>query len=407
MPKVTDLYLRSKYNKPQPTQQIIAYRPFLFVRITKTGIISWLYRSQLNGNRFKLVLGRYPAMKISDAVAISNEYSELLEQGIDPRVRQEKDECAIKTYDDLFRFKCQQLDLSPKTLNSQQYSYGGLLKKRIGHFELAKATRMDYVVQLNKIKTIVSPGYLFTLFTNIKSTLNLAVKYDIIAKNPLGPLNPADIGAVKSRRTNHIATEEIGQFWLAINEIHSLEQDRILYKLYLIFGCRRSELLDAKKGEFDLINKVWTLPANRHKTGKKSQAPILRVIPKLAEQLIKQLPENSSQYLFPARNGKEQPLSRHVVDNIKNKVNERLVSKGLTTMTTHDIRRVCRNAWERKPLRFNFHVAESMLGHKVNTGVARHYLDYDYLDEQGEYYERWCEYILELYHIENKIITTN
>lgn len=33
-----------------------------------------------------------------------------------------------------------------------------------------------------------------------------------------------------------------------------------------------------------------------------------------------------------------------------------------------------------------------MLGHK---GVSEHYLDYKYIEEQRQCYEKWCDYILD------------
>ncbi len=40
-----------------------------------------------------------------------------------------------------------------------------------------------------------------------------------------------------------------------------------LIKLLLHFGCRSSELITARVDDFDFINKVWTVPPERHKTG--------------------------------------------------------------------------------------------------------------------------------------------
>lgn len=61
---------------------------------------------------------------------------------------------------------------------------------------------------------------------------------------------------------------------------------------------------------------------------------------------------------------------------------------GLPRTTNHDMRRTARNIWEAMDV--PFHVAETMLGHKVHRGVQSHYLDYDYLDEQREAYASWC-----------------
>jgi len=59
----------------------------------------------------------------------------------------------------------------------------------------------------------------------------------------------------------------------------------------------------------------------------------------------------------------------------------------------HDLRRTARSRFSTIT---SFHVAEVMLGHAVGSQVARVYDRYDYLAEQAEAYEAWCEKLFRL-----------
>ena len=52
----------------------------------------------------------------------------------------------------------------------------------------------------------------------------------------------------------------------------------LLVKLVLLFGCRPGEIAQARRAEFDLKQRIWTIPPERHKTGKATGRPLKRPI---------------------------------------------------------------------------------------------------------------------------------
>lgn len=72
------------------------------------------------------------------------------------------------------------------------------------------------------------------------------------------------------------------------------------YKLLLYFGCCSSELITARGDDFDLINKIWTVPPERHKTGDITGEPLKCPIIEPVEELIKYVISinNGSNILF-------------------------------------------------------------------------------------------------------------
>ncbi|MCV5296591.1 tyrosine-type recombinase/integrase, partial [Escherichia coli] len=75
--------------------------------------------------------------------------------------------------------------------------------------------------------------------------------------------------------------------YAAIDGSRMVPKYRAFIKLLLHFGCRSSELITARVGDFDFINKVWTVPPERHKTGEITGEPLKRPIIEPVEELIK------------------------------------------------------------------------------------------------------------------------
>ena len=79
------------------------------------------------------------------------------------------------------------------------------------------------------------------------------------------------------------ATEVVGERWLTDEEIKGLwkaldakpAKVAAFFKLCLITGCRPREVIDAVVGEFDFDAALWTIPAARIKTGRKSGDHVL------------------------------------------------------------------------------------------------------------------------------------
>jgi integrase len=163
----------------------------------------------------------------------------------------------------------------------------------------------------------------------------------------------------------------------------------------MIFANRPNELRLAKKSDFDLEKMIWTVREENNKTRKKNGGEIRRAIPPLACEVIRAqfmlFPEFKT--MFPAvRIGKDRVMAANTPVEFGSLLADYIESKGYPRTTNHDMRRTARNIWEQ--LGISYHVSETMLGHKVHTGIRSHYLDYDYLEEQREAYRRWCDVIL-------------
>ncbi len=89
----------------------------------------------------------------------------------------------------------------------------------------------------------------------------------------------------------------------------------ITVKLLLMLAVRKSELIGARKSEFDLEARLWHLPADRNKT----ESAITIPLPHQAVEALETLNRlsESSDWLLPARKAQDRMLP-HIHENTLN-----------------------------------------------------------------------------------------
>ncbi|WP_216636482.1 hypothetical protein [Endozoicomonas ascidiicola] len=86
-------------------------------------------------------------------------------------------------------------------------------------------------------------------------------------------------------------------------------KNKIFLKLCLAFGCRNGEVRRSEKKDFDLKKRIWTVPPENHKLGRKSGEPLLRPIIKELVPLIEQaMMLSDCRYLIPCED-KHEPFT--------------------------------------------------------------------------------------------------
>jgi len=146
-------------------------------------------------------------------------------------------------------------------------------------------------------------------------------------------------------------------------------------------GQRREEVAQAIWDEFDLEQRVWTLPNRRTKNGKPH-------IVHLASQSIAILKQASRKGQFPFSDSGTKPYqsfsrAKRELDRIS----------GIENWRLHDLRRTCVSGMAR--LGIAPHVADKILNHRGGTisGVAAVYQRYDFMAERKDALERWAEHV--------------
>lgn len=396
---ITDAWLRATQGKPYKGQPEVTHRDGLGVRVSPKGKVTWVYRVTYLGKAIKMKLGEYPAMKMRDALREREKKAELVILGIDPRTGINLSDKALpSTINDLIEYwvenhgkdNVKQWETIQKMFERDISPYVG--QHQAKHLELA-----DFMPVFKKAKQRVSAKHSANLMSRFKQVLSFAVRHGLLKYNVLSEVKKADVGAQTDTKKGKQTEEGVKALWKAIDGLGTHESNKNFLRLMMIFANRSNELRLAKKQDFDLDSLVWTVPEENNKIRKKQGGPIRRSIPPLAEEIIRFQfsiwPE--FEIMFPPINKEEdRPMSENVPVAFGHKLADAIEVAGFPRTTNHDMRRTARNIWE--AMGVPFHVAETMLGHKVHTGVQSHYLDYDYLDEQREAYENWSSKLAEV-----------
>ena len=198
-----------------------------------------------------------------------------------------------------------------------------------------------------------------------------------------------------SDKKNHPALpwSQVANFY---SRIHS-EQDvgSQALQLTILTALRTSEVLGAKWQEFDLVNKVWTIPPERMKARKEHRVPLSSAVLKLLEEI----PRVSSGLLFEGRT-EGKPVSNMAMLMKIRRLDETKYntdSKGWRdaqgdVITVHGFRSTFRD-WAAENTRFQNHIVEQALAHTIGNAVEAAYRRGDLLERRRELMEAWAQYV--------------
>lgn len=394
---ITDAWLRATQGKPYKGKAEITHRDGLGVRISPRGKVSWILRVMFNGKPVKMKLGEYPALKMRDALRERDKKVELLQMGVDPRSGiNVADKTKPSTIDELIEYWVVNHGReNVKQWRALQRMFATDVSPYLGAYQAKVLELSDYMPIFQKAKIRVSAKHAANLMSRFKQVLSYAVRHGLLKYNVLAELKKSDVGIAATPKKGKQTESGIHALWGAIDNIGVHESNKNFLRLMMIFANRSNELRLAKKADFDLNNKVWTVPEENNKARKKQGGAIRRAIPPLAEHIIRAQfaiwPD--LEIMFPpVVKIEDRPMSANTPVDFGAKLADEIEGQGYPRTTNHDMRRTARNMWE--AMGVPFHVAETMLGHKVHRGVQSHYLDYDYLTEQTSAYARWAEYII-------------
>lgn len=399
---LSDSWLKAAYGKAILKATEKADRDGLSARISAKGKIVFQFRFRYAGKHQRCDLGTYPLMTLKEARAECLIYRSTLEKGEDPRITKalsmaEKEEAATVT--DLFKlWYASDVDGKKVSANESWRSIEIHILPKLGKLPAGKLTLHHWLPIIENM-TAKTPAMAVRVLTQCKLMLRWAVRRKLIDHNPLADITAKrDLHVAKKQGERALSDQEIGWLFEYFNSDARMEPKNLLFmKLCLFYGCRNGELRKAKKSDFNFETKVWSVPPENRKTGKKSGRAMLRPIPAEFEPDIKMLMSLSpGEYLVPLR-GKDSPLTTSATLSLPTRVMSWLrTNKGINMQhwSMHDLRRTARTNFG--PITMpNIHVAEIMLDHTI-PGMWHVYDKEFYLPEQTMAYKAWYRKLMKI-----------
>lgn len=183
------------------------------------------------------------------------------------------------------------------------------------------------------------------------------------------------------RRVEHHAAlpyVEIGAFMAGLRAQDGVSARALEFAI--LTAARTGEVIGARWGEINIIDKLWTIPAERIKGGREHRvplsAPALAIVEKMA--MIR-----SGEFVFPG--GKEgRPLSNMAFLMLLRRMNH-------DDLTAHGFRSSFRD-WAAERTNFPSEVAEMALAHAVGDKVEAAYRRGDLFQKRRQLAEAWAKF---------------
>jgi integrase len=368
----------------------------LYLQVTKGGARTWVFRFMLHGRAREMGLGPLHIVSLSEAREKARGCRKLRHEGIDPiEARNAKHaeerlaaataltfkECAER-YIEAHRAgwkNSKHAKQWPSTLEAYVYPVFGAL--------FVQAIDVGLVMKVLEPIWRTKPETASRVRGRIESVLDWAtVRGYRKGDNPArwrGHLDKLLPARAKVRKVEHHAAlpyADVGHFVAGLREQEGIASRAL--EFLILTATRTGEVIGARWDEFDLDEKLWTVPGVRMKAGKEHRVPLsaraLAVIDEMRAERV-----NDHEFVFPGGRPRK-PLSNMAML----KVLERM---GRGDLTAHGFRSSFRD-WAAERTGFPHEVAEMALAHAVSDKVEAAYRRGDLFQKRRQLMEAWAKH---------------
>lgn len=366
----------------------------LYLKVGPTGAASWQFRYQIGGKRRMMGLGACSVLTLAAARDKAAEARKLAKQGIDPLEARRAAEAAEKAAVTTFR------DAALEYIEAHRAGW-----RNAKHGQQWENTLAQYVYPkfgdkpVSEVSTEDVLGALRPIWSDKPETANrVRNRIELVldaarAKGLATGINPAAWRGhldkllpkrSKASREHHAAMDyrDLPAFYKRLaTERDSLSAAAL--QLTIMTACRTSEVLLAEWSEFDLDNRLWTIPGQRMKAAVAHRVPLSDAALTLLDTIMRMVEGKGEGYVFPgAKAGR--PLSNMAMSMVLRKL-------GHGDLTVHGFRSTFRD-WAAEETHYPNIVAEQALAHTVGNAVEAAYRRGDLLQKRRTLMADWARY---------------
>ncbi|MBD2811588.1 integrase arm-type DNA-binding domain-containing protein [Xenorhabdus sp. Vera] len=382
--KLSDKKLRALLGTRSDRVRKISDGGSLMIRVTKAGSITWIYKYRLGGRESEaklLTLGKYPDLSLAKAREMRDQCRTWLAEGKDPQRKTKLDrESTLKpvTVKEAIEYWLNEY-VDENLVLSERYRerFEKHLFPHIGEIALSDCDTHYWLRCFSLVKK-TAPSIAGSLLQMSQQALKFCRVRRFAVSHVLEGITKQDIGVKQNKRKRVLTEKELSDFLKSINGNYYIPYYQNIFYLLIVFGARTVEIRMSKMDEWDLEQKLWTVPECNSKTREK----IIRPIPDAIFEKIKMLKHQNrhSEYLL----GELKDYT--TVSMAGCRVWERL--KHNEKWVLHDLRRTF--ATMLSDMGIAPHIVELLLGHTLG-GILAVYNRSQYLPEKLDALNKWCE----------------
>jgi integrase len=294
-------------------------------RVTAAGARAFVlnYRRKADGVERRKTIGSWPTWSVAAARDEAKRLKRLVDSGGDP-VGEHREQRDAPTVGDLIdRFVEEQLPRRrPNTATDYRSMIEVHIRPALGKRKVASLTFED-IDKLHRLLT--KTPYRANRVVSLVSTMcSLAIKWKWIATNPCHGVERNH----EAKRVRYLTADERTRLVKALTE-HDDQDAADVFRLLLLTGARRNEVLAMRWSDIDLGAGVWTKLAGSTKQKKDHHVPLSAPA---RELLARRLPNEATEWVFPG-NGR----SGHRA-GVKSNWKRILKAAGISNLRIHDLR---------------------------------------------------------------------
>ena len=388
----------------KPGRHAIGCISGLLIVVKESGAKSWILRTMIGGRRCSVGLGPYPEISLSEARNKARAYKKDIREGIDPLAEKRRIKASLTRQNGRIPFiEVARLCHEKKIEGFKNAKHGKDWISSVNRYAVPLIGKLPVdEIDLHHILKIIEP--IWTTKTETASRLRQRLEQILAFATVCGYRkgdNPArwkgHMDAIlpkpsKIKKVKHFPAldwREISAFMTDLRKRDGMGARCLEW--IILTACRSGEARPATWGEIDVERCVWTIPADRMKTGKEHKVPLVAD----AVKLINSLPKfQGINYIFAAPRGG--PLSDMSVSAVCRRMQVDAVPHGFRS-TFRD--------WCAESTNFPREVAEQALAHAIGNQVEAAYRRGDLFEKRRKLMNAWAGYCNQIQTNEKASVT--
>ncbi len=355
----------------------------LLVKASSTGRLakSWAQRLRINGQPFNIGLGSFPIVTLARARELALANARAVESGADPRVKAS----AIPTFADCLERTITVLRpgwRNPKTEKNlravmAEYVLPVVARKPIDGITPADVLRFLAPLALNK------PAIAKKAKMGLSQTFKWAIAQGLRADNPANQNIAAGLPKLSTKEHHRaLSFGEVGGALQTVRNSGAWLGTKLAFQFLVLTAARSGEVRLSTWSEIDLKVALWTIPADRMKSGREHRVPLSADAMSVLER-ARELSDGTG-LIFPSSRGK----------TLTDSTISKLLRENRIDAVPHGFRSSFRNWCAEQNI--DRQVAESALAHTVGDATEAAYLRSDMLALRRAAMDAWAAYLLRL-----------
>ena len=357
----------------------------LFLNISKTGGKSWIQRVTVRGRRRDIGLGPLWQVSLAEARDKAIDNRRLIRAGGSPLAERERKAPTFAAATDAVLAINRDRWRGSRTEQIWRSRLERHAFPVFGDLPVSDITQDDIMRCLEPIWTS-KPETGRKVRMMVRKVMQWAEAHGHVDRNVAGEAINGALPSMTIRASHHrsLPYAETGDALRTIAASAAGQAVKLCFRLVVLTACRSGEARHMTWGEVDMDAALWTIPADRTKTGAEHRVPLsdaARAVLAAARMLA-----DGSGLVFPSPRTPGKPLSDMTLTRV-------LRVTGLADKATvHGFRSTFR-VWASETTDADHAVMELCLGHHVGSKVERAYARSDLADRRRALMEQWADYV--------------